>query len=362
MGRGETVARLLARSWDPDPPAPDVSAAELEAAASTLLESGCGALAWRRLRGTSLADSPVGSTFHDAFRLHFLRAAVNEQDTRDWFMRFASAGLDPILCKGWSAARLYPETALRPYGDVDLFVRPASHARAQAILDAGVCPVDIDHDDMAGLDEDELHAHSRVVSLDGATIRILGPEHQLRTLALHQLRHGLWRPLWLLDVAILLESLPPGFDWDLALRGPRHAREGIECVAGLAHRLLGARIEGLPLSERSRTLPRWLMPAVMAAWPRLKSHYYDGTPLAARLLKPRTLLAAIRQRWPSPIQATVDRGAPFNDWPRWPWQVADCAIRFGGFLLRLPSTLRETVGAQAISSAEDARELDTGKE
>ena len=59
------------------------------------------------------------------------------------------------------------------------------------------------------------------------------------------------------------------------------------------------------------------------------------------LFNPSTLVAAIRQRWPSPIQATVSRRAPFNDWPRLPFQIADVALRLASSVLRLPGTLRQ---------------------
>jgi hypothetical protein len=241
--------------------------------------------------------------------------------------------------KGWSVARLYPQSGLRPYGDVDLFLPPGERERARALLEPTDVEVDIEDHDLADLSQDELYARSRVIALDGMEVRVLSEEHTLRSLALHQLRHGLWRPLWLVDVGVVLESLSPGFDWDVCLAGSRFVTEGVECVAALAHRLLGARVEGTPPAARVRRLPRWLVPAVMEQWPRLSAHYYDGVPLSERLRHPGTIFAAIRARWPGPIQATVSRGAPFNDWPRWPYQVADYLSRFAGFLARLPGDL-----------------------
>ena len=43
-------------------------------------------------------------------------------------------------------------------------------------------------------------------------------------------RHGLWRPLWLVDVALLVESLPPGFDWDACLSASAWAADGVRHV------------------------------------------------------------------------------------------------------------------------------------
>ena len=52
-----------------------------------------------------------------------------------------ATGLQPILIKGWAAARLYPETGLRPYGDIDVCVRPDQLAAAKKLLHeaAGSC-------------------------------------------------------------------------------------------------------------------------------------------------------------------------------------------------------------------------------
>jgi len=332
---------LLARSWDRDPAPVELPGDAFAAAAELLLASGAGALAWRRIRGGPLAATAAGQQLRDAYRQHAITAAAHEHVLKESLRLLREVGIDPILTKGWSVARLYPDPGLRPYGDVDLFVDSADRARAAAHLAAGEAqdwPVDLTHHDLPPEDAAGLFARSRVVPLDGVPVRVLAPEDQLRQLTTHQLRHALWRPLWLVDVAVLLESLEPGFDWDRALAGPRAVRDGVTCVAALAGRLLGARLDGTPLA--GARLPRWLAPAVTAQWAGLTTHYYDGVPLAAHLGSPRRLLAAIRQRWPSPIQATVSRGAPFNDWPRWPFQVADCAIRLLRSIARLPSTRR----------------------
>jgi hypothetical protein len=71
---------------------------------------------------------------------------------------------------------------------------------------------------------DELFARSQLVPLGDSQIRILGDEDHLRIICLHLLRSGAWRPLWLCDVAVALETLSPDFDWDICLgRDPRQA-------------------------------------------------------------------------------------------------------------------------------------------
>ena len=66
---------------------------------------------------------------------------------------------------------------------------------------------------------EELYLHSQLVLLGKAEIRVLGFEDQVRLLCLHMLYHGVFRPVWLCDLGMTLESLPSDFDWDYFLSG-----------------------------------------------------------------------------------------------------------------------------------------------
>src|SRR5262249_11103226 len=111
-----------------------------------------------------------------------------------------------------------------------------------------------------------LYERSQLVALGEVNVHVLGPEDHLRLLCLHMLGHGAHRPLWLCDVAIVLESRPPDFDWELCLSGDRRRSDWVACALGLAHHLLGAEIAGTPVEERARRLPRWLIPTVLRQW------------------------------------------------------------------------------------------------
>ncbi len=69
-------------------------------------------------------------------------------------------------------------------------------------------------------------------------------ETHLRVICFHLMREGAWRPLWLVDVAAALEFRPGNFDWHYCLRDSRRARPVVHAI-GLAHRLLGVKIEGI---------------------------------------------------------------------------------------------------------------------
>src|SRR5262249_18486029 len=106
---------------------------------------------------------------------------------------------------------------------------------------------------------------------------------------------------------------------------------------GLAHQLLGARIDDTPVARRAGRLPGWLAPSVLRQWGARYGRYADGKPLAAHLRRPAGLLSAIRARWPNPIEATVSMNGSFSEAPRMVYQLGDCAVRavrFGLSLLR----------------------------
>ena len=81
------------------------------------------------------------------------------------------------------------------------------------------------------------------------------PKIHLRYMCIHMLQHGAYRALWLCDIAVVLESLPEDFDWEYLLRGDRRPADWVASTVGLANQLLGARLDGIPVAERTRHLP-----------------------------------------------------------------------------------------------------------
>jgi hypothetical protein len=237
--------------------------------------------------------------------------------------------VEPLLGKGWAAARHYAHPALRPYGDLDLFVAPADHARALLALKQLSPPLPVDlHAGFVEIDDRgaaALFARARTVVVQDVEVRLFAAEDHLRLLVLHLLRHGAARPLWLCDVGALLEA-GPAPDWDLVLRGPDRLARAVAGVVALAVRLLGARLE-VPEALRESGFdspPRWLDDAILEQWGR-GSGFRDA--LADQLLEPRRLLRSLLGRWPNPLEATAGMGAPFDDSPRWPYQAAFAAAR-----------------------------------
>ncbi len=309
VGLGKQVAATLARAWSHSAPSLCLSSDELAKITPTLIETGSGGLGWWRVRQPNLPSSPAALQLQQAYRLQILQAAVLESYVQQVVPCLRSAGVEPLLAKGWAASRLYPEPGLRPSADIDLYVRPEQHADAVAALrnlSTPSCTVDL-HQGFPDLEDrtlDQLYGHSRLVRLGDSKIRILGPEDHLRHLCLHLLRHGAWRPVWLCDIGAAIEYQPADFDWDYFQSGDPRRSDWAVCAIGLAHQLLGARVEHTPLARRAKNLPRWLVPAVLGQW---GSRYlrYTGKPVTAYLRRPSGVLQALRQRWPNPIEATV---------------------------------------------------------
>lgn len=340
---------MLEGAWRAEPPFPAFPPDFLADAAPLLLRTGAGALAWWRIRNSQLRATPEAAALRQAFRLHALQAAQHERRIAEAVTALRAAGIEALLLKGWATARLYPEQGLRPYGDIDLLVAPEHCAAARVALGleaASQYPFDLrSHDPDLGRGWQDLFARSVAVRIGGTEARIPGPEDHLRLLCMHFVRHAAWRPLWLCDVAAALEALPGDFDWRYCLDGSPHVAEWVACACLLARDLLGARLEHAPAPWHARRLPRWLAPAVFRQWGS-ETYYMHTTPVAHTLRNPRRLLEALRMRWPNPILATVTMGAPFDERPRWPYQLAEGVVRTARFAAQLAARARRRGRAQ----------------
>jgi len=333
----ELIAAVLTRSWQRDPPELEVNEAGLAAVTRKLIRSGAGALAWWRVRHSPLGRTPTGSELRQAYRFQTLQAAVKEQELREVYSLLREAGVEPLLLKGWAVARLYPEPGLRQYLDHDLCVGPEEYLIAKAVKDgpAGInYPIDL-HRGSGKLDDlepGELYERAQTVRVGDVVVRIPCPEDHLRILCLHLMRHGACRPLWLCDVAVALESRSADFDWGRCLSDNRRRADAVACTIGLAHHLLGARVDGTPVARRAERLPSWLLPGVLKQWeaPYPPLRFY--APMATYLENPKGVFRGLRNRWPDPIEATASVNGPLNELPRLPFQLANCALRTARFL------------------------------
>lgn len=320
-----------------------------QAAVPLLAGTGAGGLGWWRARLSSLRDTPGAERLREIHRKQVVENALKEGLAVRIITALRNAGVEPILVKGWAISRLYPEPGLRPTGDVDLLIPPEQVDTAYEAVEeweSGRMTFDLQYQDYRKLRDrtlEDLYRRSTLVPLEGATVRVLGPEDHLALVCLHFLRHGAYRPLWLCDVALLVERAGPDFDWDVCLGTDQVLRSWLTGVIGLAHALLGADVEHVP-DRCVERLPSWLAPSVLKEWrrPFATQHPDLHEPLRRVLRHPRDLPAAIRERWWGPIRTSIWADIPFNESSRLPAQVKYFAGRVGAYSARpfLRSTAR----------------------
>jgi hypothetical protein len=352
--RGQTIATLLAGSWRSTVAPAGLNDGELAEITSFLLRSGAGPLAWRRIASTPLAETVAAHELRHASLLHLMQAEVHRTNLLQLLEFLAERGLDLLLIKGWSVSRLYPNPKLRPYGDFDLVFPPGQLAEVLPEFSAlGNACGEIDlHDglpDLADHPWSEVWARSQLVEFGERTIRVPGPEDQLRQQCLHLLRHGAWRPLWLCDIGAILESAGPDFDVDYFLSGRQTASAWVRAAIALASLLLDVRASRFG----GEPPPAWLTEAVLEQWGRGicgDSHNRDGTPLLEQLLRPRSWRRALRSRWPNAIEASLQmRQSPHSRVPRLFVQGAVVACRAGSLIQRLPRKFAATKTARGLT-------------
>ena len=342
VSRSTLVSSILAGSWrKSDLPPLNLSESQLDEVTPLLYGSGAAALGWWRVRNTELQTTSSAEVLHQAYRLQVLQSGIHEEKIEKVSRVLRQAAIDAILVKGWAAAGLYPERGLRPYGDIDLVVRPEQHEAAAKLLAAPEvqdCWVDL-HRNLSELDDravGDLFERSRLFPLGLETVRVLSAEDHLALLAVHMLKHGAWRPLWLCDIAAAVESLTPGFSWSTCLGRNSRRADWITCAIGLAHQLLEARTDRVDVAAKIKVVPNWLIQNVRKQWEHPfatnQAPMSHPVPMATVLRHPSRLLEALRQRWPNPILATISVNGRFNSIPRLPYQLGNCLTRGFRFL------------------------------
>ena len=321
-----------------------MEAVALADVASLLTTVGAAGLAWWKLRHSTLAEALEAQQLKQAYRRDAIHEALHLQSIRAVVPRLRAGGIDPVLIKGWSMARLYPRPGLRPYVDLDLVVPPGMGVRAETLLQedlASRCP---DHPDVLdaatwaasgphGLQGDladhpweAVVERARLVGLGDLPVRVLGPEDHLRLSAVHAFRHGFVRPKWLCDIGLLMETLPEEFDWAYFLAGNARHTERVVRTLGLAHHVLGADVRRCRPSVTD--VPPWLIASVIRRWgtPPVVG---PGPSILLALRNPRALRGELYRRWPDPLESTLRLGLPASGNSRFAAQACDFVWRFG---------------------------------
>lgn len=280
----------------------------------------------------------------DEQRWYLLTRKKVEGSIVEAFRGLRRHGIEPILIKGWAAARNYPPDIPRFFGDIDLAVSAADFEKASELMitpESGVKGVDL-HRELRHLDTVDwqtLLSNSELVEIDDEKIRILSDEDHLRVMCVHWLTDGAESKDRLWDVVYAVENRSADFDWSKCLDVVAPNRRGWTIATiGLAHRYLGLKIEDLPFAEDARRLPSWLTQCVERAW----SDEAPMRPLHTAMTDARTFLYQIKKRIPpNPIQATIDCDAAFDERSRVGYQFRDVFIRLKPSLPRvIPALFR----------------------
>lgn len=250
------------------------------------------------------------------------------------FSDFRAEGIEPILIKGWAAARYYPKPSERPFSDIDLCVSGGDLVRAKTLLTERDIGAAIDlHDGFRHLDSlswQSLFARSVLVRLNEVDVRLLRDEDHLRILAAHWLNDGGTKAERLDDLYYTVSNSVDAFDWNLCLADvPIHRRGWIAkaIAAGIKYR--GHSYHYLPFTDKELALPAWFTRALDREWGSEPLY-----PLYYLLGQPRRFLKQLSKRFPpNPIQATIESDAPIDDSPRLGFQART-------FLRRIPLGFR----------------------
>ncbi len=318
---GLLVAEALRGSWRLQLPPFALSGEQLSRITPLLLGSGASGMVWRRIRLSGLRVTPAGVRLQHAYLFHLLESAMRERELTATVSRLASIGVQPIVFKGWTVARLYPEKGLRPYYDIDIFLSQEEKDRVMALFGAQPPSRRLDMHtaigDLADRSFEQLYSRSRLIPLNGTLVRTLGTEDHLRLLCLHLLRHGAKRPLWLCDIALFMDSITDHFDWEYFLSGNSRHSQWSMCVLQAAHRLFEAPLTGPPDEVVNRGLPGWFIDSLLKQWGR--TYEYKAS-MRARLRGCHRIPTAVLQRWPNAVEATSGLRVPINSMPRLPIQ------------------------------------------
>lgn len=346
---GELVAAMLAKVWRNSPPKLELSVEEFGRVVPLLLKSGAGALGWWRVRDSELRNAPPAIELHNAYRHFTLLSCVSEIHLAQVVASFRAIGVEAILIKGRAIASVYPEPGLRPYADFDFCVRREQYeVAAKNLRELREAGINIDlHFSFGGVigktldpktdacEIEDIFARSHIINIAGSRVRVPAAEDHLRLVCLHLLKHGCHSPLWLCDVAALLESHSSSLNWERMLGTDRRFAWAIVCVIKLAQQLLGANeIFELPIEYRKKNLPRWLKPAVLKQWKLPSPHSHtDPQRMSSHILHPTKWREALSVRWSNPIQATYYYDGAFNDFPRLPFLIGDGLSRVAHFII-----------------------------
>jgi hypothetical protein len=242
-------------------------------------------------------------------RWYLLQKKTKELNICRAFKLLRARGIEPILIKGWAAARYYPKDVPRHYNDLDLAVSADDFVVTEGLaISEEFIGLTLDvHRELRHLDTlpwDNLFSNSMLVDLEGTSVRVLRPEDHLRVLCVHWLTDGGAHKDKLWDIYYAVHNRAPDFDWERCLGTVSdRRRRWVLYTIGIANRYLGLEIDDLPFAEKARNFPIWMIKVLEKEWRR---HEFLQ-PVTSFLRQPSALLSQLARRVPpNPIRATIE--------------------------------------------------------
>ena len=268
----------------------------------------------------------------DELRWHKLSMRRFELAIAEAFELFRAYDIEPILIKGWAAARNYPEGRPRFFGDVDLAFSASQFDKAVERLSRTPVPsISIDpHREFRHLDTlawDIAVTRSKVIKVDSGSIRVLCPEDHLRVLCVHWLNDGGAYKERLWDIYYAVANRPPDFDWELCLESVSETRRRWIVIAiAVARKYLSLDVADLPFEVNTASIPEWMIRCLEKEW----STDARLIPLEACLHDPKLMMQQILKRTPpNPIEATIEGEGELNNTSRLRYQIGSIRKRIG---------------------------------
>ncbi len=281
----------------------------------------------------------------DEAKMNLLRLKVAEKELAEVWTTYESAGLHPILIKGWAAAQYYPDPSTRHLGDIDLAFPADEYRTAEALQkEHQLYRTDL-HSELRHLDLESWNAlfeRSVAVPCGDVPIRVLAPEDHLRVICVHWLNDGGAYRERLLDIAFLIQTCGDDIDWDLCL-APVTAtrRRWIVTAVGLAKRYAETGPWTVPFAGEFEMIPEWVYAAVEKEW----ASGIRLMPLHAVLNDPVQLFRQIRKRIPpNPLQATIELEREIDGRSRVGIQLKNMFRRIRPSMARVGPALKRLAG------------------
>jgi Uncharacterised nucleotidyltransferase len=326
--RGWVAATLLRGAWREDTPPSDAS---IDAVLfQTLKQTGSLGLIARRLDARSDA---VALEARAVWRWQQLHSVVRGRVVARVVQALGSIGIEPVLLKGLAAARHYRVAGVRPTGDIDLLVAPCDLRRAADVVRElgfkrtwsvhpgwialegpdGVIDLQVGLWPLSNNEAAHAMRSDESFVVEGVPVRVPQGDLELRFFAIHAVKHGFLRPMWLCDVAAAIET-SEHLDWSSIFAGPWPIRSWIAGAIAVAMRLLGLSV---PLDVRARchSSAPWVDPLVLRRWGDGERVVISDGALVEALRGQRSALAALQgiaRGWPDPLHVVVHRGWPLD--------------------------------------------------